>query len=117
MQQLHLMITSWDSSGISRISHFHSTKFQWWEWRNLKMIPWLHSESLDLVFNLSSLFKKTGYEVKSVVIDRAVVNAIVRKEGTVNWDVMKDTTQAVAAAEPEPAIIGNENSSEKSHRA
>jgi len=54
-------------------------------------------ESLDLVFNLSSLFKKSGYEVKSVVIDRAVINAIVRKEGIVNWDIMADTAQVVAA--------------------
>jgi hypothetical protein len=54
--------------------------------------------SLDLIFNLSSLFKKTGYEVKSIIVDRAVVNAIVRKEGKANWDVMKDTTKA-----PEPA--------------
>ena len=56
-------------------------------------------ESLDLVFNLSSLFSKTGYEVKSVVIDRAVINAIVRKEGEVNWDIMVDTT--TVAVEPE----------------
>ena len=55
--------------------------------------------SLDLVFNLSSLLKKSGYEVKSVVIDRAVVNAIVKKEGKANWDVMKDTTKA-----PSPAV-------------
>ena len=29
-------------------------------------------KSLNLVFNLSSLLKKSGYEVKSIVIDRAV---------------------------------------------
>jgi AsmA-like C-terminal region len=56
-------------------------------------------KSLDLVFNLSSLFKKTGYEVKSVVIDRAVVNALVKKEGKANWDVMKDTSTAPASAD------------------
>lgn len=58
--------------------------------------------SFDLVFNLSSLFKKTGYEVKSINVDRAVVNAIVKKEGAVNWDVMKDTSTAVTP-EPEQA--------------
>ncbi len=52
-------------------------------------------KSFDLVFNLTSLFKKTGYEVKSIVVDQAVVNAIVRKEGKTNWDVMKDTSHAV----------------------
>jgi hypothetical protein len=49
-------------------------------------------ESFNLVFNLASLFKKTGYEVKSVVMNRAVVNAIVHKDGSVNWDIEKDTT-------------------------
>jgi AsmA-like C-terminal region len=61
--------------------------------------------SLDLVFNLSSLFKKTGYEVKSIIIDRAVVNAIVKKEGKANWDVMKDTSHAVTT-ETKPSSSG-----------
>lgn len=56
-------------------------------------------KSMDLVFNLASLFKKTGYEVKSVLIDRAVINAIVKKEGAANWDVMKDTTTTPAPQE------------------
>ena len=55
-------------------------------------------KSFNLVFNLSSLFRKSGYEVKSIVIDRAVVNAIVLKDGTANWDIMKDTTETAAAA-------------------
>jgi hypothetical protein len=60
-------------------------------------------ESLDLVFNLASLFKKTGYEVKSIIVDRAVVNAIVKKEGAVNWDVMKDTSTATTPDQTEPS--------------
>jgi hypothetical protein len=51
--------------------------------------------SFSLVFNLSSLFKKTGYEIKSVILDRAVINAIVLKDGTTNWDIMKDTTDTI----------------------
>jgi len=62
--------------------------------------------SLDLVFNLASLFNKTGYEVKSVIIDQAVVNAIVRKEGKASWDVMKDTVQAPAVTETKPVSSG-----------
>ncbi len=58
-------------------------------------------KSFDLVFNLSSLFKKTGYEVKSVVIDRAVINAIVKQEGFTNWDIMKDTSQVNVASKPQ----------------
>lgn len=49
-------------------------------------------ESFDFVFNLASLFKDTGYEVKSVIMDRAVVNAVVLKDGKANWDIVKDTT-------------------------
>lgn len=63
-------------------------------------------KSLDLVFNLASLFKKTGYEVKSILVDRAVVNAIVRKEGKANWDVMKDTSAAVTPVESKPSSSG-----------
>ncbi|MFO7574941.1 MAG: AsmA-like C-terminal region-containing protein [Bacteroidales bacterium] len=45
--------------------------------------------SLAVVFNLRSLFSKEGYEVKSVIIERPVVHAIVLSDGTVNWDIMK----------------------------
>ena len=54
-------------------------------------------KTFSLVFDLSSLFKKSGYEVRSILIDRAVVNAIVLKDGTANWDIMKDTTESTAA--------------------
>jgi hypothetical protein len=50
--------------------------------------------SFSLVFNLASIFSKSGYEVKSVYMDHAVINAIVLKDGSVNWDIMKDTTEA-----------------------
>ncbi|MCX6325432.1 MAG: AsmA family protein [Bacteroidia bacterium] len=56
-------------------------------------------ESFNLVFNLSSLLGKSGYEVKSIVLDRAVVNAIVLKDGSANWDIMKDTTTTVTGGE------------------
>src|ERR1035437_10344238 len=62
--------------------------------------------SFDLVFNLSSLFKKSGYEVNSIVIDRAVVNAIVKKEGKANWDVVKDTAKVPVATETKPSSSG-----------
>lgn len=62
--------------------------------------------SLDLVFNLASIFKKTGYEVKSIIVDRAVINAIVKKEGTANWDVMKDTTTTPAPVETKSTSPG-----------
>lgn len=48
--------------------------------------------SFNLVFNLGSLFKDTGYEVNSVIIDKPVINAIVLSDGSANWDIVKDTT-------------------------
>lgn len=45
--------------------------------------------SLAVVFNLRSIFSNNGYEVKSVIIEQPVVNAIVLSDGTVNWDIMK----------------------------
>ena len=48
-------------------------------------------KSFSLVFNLASLFGDSGYEVKSVILDRAVINAIVLEDGKANWDIMKET--------------------------
>lgn len=62
-------------------------------------------KSFNLVFNLSSLFRKSGYEVKSVIMDRAVLNAIVLKDGSANWDIMKDTTTTPAAEETAPSTM------------
>ncbi len=56
-------------------------------------------KSFDLVFNLSSLFKKSGYEVKSIVMNDAVVNAIILNDGTANWDISVDTTSTVSEVE------------------
>jgi hypothetical protein len=46
-------------------------------------------KSFDLVFNLRSLLGKSGYEIKAFIIDRALVNGIVLKDGTANWDIVK----------------------------
>lgn len=56
-------------------------------------------KSFSLVFNLASLLGDSGYEVKSIVMDKAVINAIVLKDGKANWDIMKDTTTTEEAVE------------------
>jgi hypothetical protein len=66
----------------------------------------LRCKSVSLVFNLGSLFKKTGYEIKSVVLQDASLMALVNKDGKANWDIMKDSepeTETVAG-EPESAV-------------
>jgi hypothetical protein len=57
-------------------------------------------KSFDLVFDLSSLLGSSGYEVKSIIIDQAVLNAVIAKDGSANWDIMKDTTTTPAPATP-----------------
>ena len=64
-----------------------------------------YMKSCDLVFNLKSLFSDTGYEMKSVIIDRPVVNAIVLKDGTANWDIMKEAEVEVEAEAEEPSAF------------
>jgi len=46
-------------------------------------------ESFGLVFNLRSLFGDGGYEIKSVTVERPMINAIVLENGAANWDIMK----------------------------
>jgi hypothetical protein len=55
--------------------------------------------SLNLVFNLSSLFNKSGYEIKSIVINEADIRTLVLKDGSANWDIMTDTTESPAGEE------------------
>ncbi len=47
--------------------------------------------SLELVFNLSSLLKKSGYEINSVKVDNASFKAIVLSDGTANWNILKES--------------------------
>jgi hypothetical protein len=47
-------------------------------------------KSFGLVFNLMSLFGDKGYEIRSVTVERPMVNAIVLENGMANWDIMKE---------------------------
>lgn len=56
-------------------------------------------KSMNLVFNLSSLFRKTGYEINSIIINDASVKAIVLKDGNTNWDIIKETGEGTPSTE------------------
>jgi len=56
-------------------------------------------DAFAVVFNLRSLFADTGYEVKSIIIDRPRVNAIVLSDGKANWDIMKPDTDTIPVEE------------------
>jgi uncharacterized protein involved in outer membrane biogenesis len=55
--------------------------------------------SFNLVFNLASLFG-SAYEVRSVVVDGARIHVIYLKDGSANYDIMKDTTETTTSEEP-----------------
>jgi hypothetical protein len=64
-------------------------------------------KSLGIIINLKSLFGDKGYEIKSVVIDQPLVNAIVNNEGKANWDIMKETPEQIedTAAVEQPSSL------------
>ena len=49
-------------------------------------------KSFGFVFNLKSLIGKDGYQLKSLILDQPVANAIVLEDGRANWDIMKEST-------------------------
>lgn len=59
-------------------------------------------KSFRIVINLKSLFADSGYEIKSVVIDDPVLNAIVNEDGKVNWEIMKASVPEQAGYESVP---------------
>lgn len=50
-------------------------------------------KSINLVLNLPSLFRKTGIEVKSIIVEDANVRTVVLNDGSANWDIMKETEE------------------------
>ncbi len=54
-------------------------------------------KSIEIVFNLRSLFGDTGYEIKSVSVYQPTVNAIVLEDGKANWDIMKEISEDTEA--------------------
>ncbi len=53
--------------------------------------------SLNLVLNLPSLFSRSGYEIRSAVIEEASVKALVLSDGSENWNIMKEPEEPTPA--------------------
>jgi hypothetical protein len=58
-------------------------------------------KSFSLVFNLMSLFGDDGYEIKSITVDRPLVNGLVLEDGKANWDIMKETPEELSGETPD----------------
>lgn len=57
---------------------------------------------LSTNINLKSVISGDKYQINSVVIDKARINAIVLTDGKANWDITKPSTDTTAAAPSEP---------------
>lgn len=55
--------------------------------------------SLNLVLNLPSLFKKSGYEIRSVKIEDAEIMALILEDGSENWDIIRESSETEAEDE------------------
>lgn len=55
--------------------------------------------TFNLAFNLKSLFGKSGYEVRTIDINQAKINALVNINGKANWDIMKESEIPVEGKE------------------
>lgn len=71
-------------------------------------------KSFGFVFDLSSLLGKNGYQLKSLILDRPVANAIVLADGTANWDIVKEAEEAVeSGAADKPSSTSDEAPGDK----
>lgn len=68
-------------------------------------------KSFNLVFDISSVFSKTGYRVKAIDIESPVANVIIPEEGRANYDIVPLTPEGEEeeiAEAGEPAGEGEE---------
>ena len=54
----------------------------------------LSANEITAAVNLMSLFGDEGYDIQKILLDGVSVKAIVLPDGTVNWDVMKESGDA-----------------------
>jgi len=62
------------------------------------------AKSINLIFNLSSLFGKEGYEVRSILIDAAKIKTLVLEDGSANWDIMKESDETESEGDSDSDI-------------
>lgn len=60
----------------------------------------LYADNIDVALNLMSFIKGDKMKIYSIDINKPRIQAVVAKDGSVNWDIMKpDTTTAVSTEE------------------
>ena len=53
----------------------------------------LSANEITAAVNLMSLFGNEGYDIRKILLDHVSVTAVVLPDGTVNWDVMKESEE------------------------
>ena len=54
------------------------------------------AESIAATINLKSLFGNSGYEIKKILANKALLRAHILESGRVNWDIVKEEEPAAA---------------------
>lgn len=61
----------------------------------------LAANEITAAVNVMSLFSDEGFDIQKILLDEVSVKAIVMPDGTVNWDVMKDSEESTETEEGE----------------
>lgn len=61
----------------------------------------LAADEITAAVNVMSLFGDEGFDIQKVLLDEVSVKAIVMPDGTVNWDVMKESEESAGTEEGE----------------
>ena len=70
-------------------------------------------KSFNLVFDITSVISKKGYRIKAIEIDRPVVNIIILEDGSVNYDIVKQSPADTLTAGKESPGDGMDKREEK----
>ena len=54
----------------------------------------IHARRIDLALDIMSVIRQKDMKIYSIVIDEPRIHAIVLKDGTANWDIMKEDSAA-----------------------
>lgn len=110
---------NWDSFSFSLIKSFPDFKLELKKF-SVKGINEFGNDTLMFVdnfgfrINLMSVFKGDEYEIKSIDIKEARINAIVLKDGRANWDIVKPSEEIPEEdAEPTKFAVALKNISIK----
>ena len=70
-------------------------------------------KSFNLVFDITSVLSKKGYRIRAIEIDRPLANIIIKEDGSVNYDIFKDSPADTLAGTKESPEATQEKKEER----